>query len=96
MGMTSGPIPSVEQLDEVRRGLRRDVLQRMSPQAREFLSSFFSLAPAWHVLPFAGLEKLPALQWKLRNLEKFRSRRPEEFVRQIDELGALLASPAAD
>ena len=96
MGMTSGPIPSVEQLDEVRRGLRRDVLQRMSPQAREFLSSFFSLAPAWHVLPFAGLEKLPALQWKLRNLEKFRSRRPEEFVRQNDELGALLASPAAD
>jgi hypothetical protein len=66
----------------------------MTPQAREFLSSFFSLAPAWHVLPFAGLETLPALQWKLRNLEKFRSRRPEEFVRQNNELHALLESPA--
>ncbi len=96
VGMASGLNPSAEELEETRRVLRRDVLQRMSPPARKFLSSFFALTPDWNALPFADLEQLPALQWKLHNLEKFKSCRPEEFDRQNDELRALLESPTAD
>lgn len=88
--MISGRTPSVEELDETRRQLRRDVLDRMTPHARAFLTSFFGLSPAWDALPFAGLERLPALQWKLHNLQKFRRRRPADFAAQHDELSQLL------
>lgn len=90
MGMTPGPIPSIEELEDTRRRLRRDVLARMSPQAREFLASFFALTPDWHALAFTDLELLPALQWKLQNLEKFKARRPEDFARQNSALSDLL------
>lgn len=63
----------------------------MSPQVKEFLTSFFGLSPTWDALPFAGLERLPALQWKLHNLEMFRSRHPTDRQRQKDELAALLS-----
>ena len=91
LGMTAGTIPSVAELHDTRRRLRRDVVQRMSPQAKEFLTSFFGLSPTWDALPSPGLERLPALQWKLHNLEMFRSRRPSDFQRQNDELAALLS-----
>lgn len=54
----------------------------MSSQARELLTSFFTLDPVLDALPFAGLEQLPALQWKQRNLEIFRARRPHDFATQ--------------
>jgi hypothetical protein len=62
----------------------------MSSQAREFLTSFFTLDPALDALPFAGLEHLPALQWKQRNLEIFRARRPHDFAAQHETLDRLL------
>ena len=79
LGMTAGTIPSVAELRDTRRQLRRDVVERMSPQAKEFLTSFFGLSPTWDALPFDGLEQLPALQWKLHNLKMFRSRRRADF-----------------
>ena len=91
LGMTAGTIPSVAELRDTRRQLRRDVVERMSPQAKEFLTSFFGLSPTWDALPFDGLERLPALQWKLHNLNMFRSRRRADFERQNDELAALLS-----
>ena len=91
LGMAAGTIPSVAELHDTRRQLRRDVVERMSPQAKEFLTSFFGLSPTWDALPFDGLEQLPALQWKLHNLKMFRSRRRADFERQNDELAALLS-----
>lgn len=90
LGMTPGDIPSVDELDGTRRQLRRDLLQLLSPKAREFLVSFFALDPTWGALPFADLQRLPALQWKLHNLEKFRSRRPADFEAQNEALNDLL------
>jgi len=90
VGMSSGKTASVEELDETRRQLRRDVVRRMSPQARKFLTSFFALDPVWDALPVAGLEQLPALQWKQRNLEVFRARRPRDFAAQYEALNRLL------
>lgn len=90
VGMSSGNTPSVEELDDTRRQFRRDVIRRMSPQARKFLTSFFALDPVWDALPFAGFEQLPALQWKQRNLEIFRARRPHDFEAQYQALDRLL------
>jgi hypothetical protein len=41
-------------------------------------------------MPHVG--ELPALRWKLTNLEAFRQRRPSDFVAQTDALDAALAT----
>lgn len=91
IGMATGSIPSIEALEETRERLRREVRERMSPEAKQFLMSFFALEPDWTALPFADLPRLPALMWKQRNLGTFRVRRPDEFARQNEELARLLA-----
>ena len=40
------------------------------------------------LLPFANLQHLPALQWKLLNLRKLKSRDAERFATQEHELAA--------
>jgi len=34
----------------------------------------------------AHLEQLPALKWKLQNLERLRQNNPDKFAQQADEL----------
>jgi hypothetical protein len=44
------------------------------------------------LIPFAQLQKLPALQWKLVNLRKLKSRNPSRFAAQREELIARFQS----
>ena len=37
---------------------------------KEFMISFFSLEPKWHLLDIPSMQKLPAVKWKIKNLEK--------------------------
>ncbi len=90
VGMTADLPPAVQTLADTREDLRRTVRSLMSPQARQFLTTFFACEPEWGALPFTQLSGLPALQWKLQNLELFRSRRPQEFRRHNDQLAAIL------
>jgi len=49
--------------------------------------------PGWSLLPYAHLEKLPALQWTLRNLNQLR-KNAVKFKQQHDELAARVAKRA--
>jgi hypothetical protein len=44
--------------------------------------------PAWELMPFKHLQHLPALQWKLLNLRKLKSRDAARFSAQHNELAA--------
>jgi len=48
--------------------------------------------PAWELMPFNHLQLLPALQWKLLNLRKLKSRDATRFSAQHDELAAKFKS----
>jgi len=95
-GMVLGALPSVTELETARSVLRRSILRNLSPGARTFLTSFFRLSTEWDALPFPGLNRLPALQWKLRNLERFARYRRADFLRQGDVLEALMYAPVQD
>ena len=41
---------------------------------RDFLLSLVRAEPEWDLMPFAHLQRLPALQWKLFNLRKLKAR----------------------
>ncbi len=58
-------------------------LPRMLTQAhRDFLLSLVRAEPAWELMPFSHLQQLPAIQWKLLNLRKLKSRNQSRFDSQ--------------
>jgi uncharacterized protein (DUF924 family) len=64
----------------------------LTSRHREFLLSLVRAEPDWALMPFAHLQHLPALQWKLLNLPKLKSRNARRFAAQHDELAARFGS----
>jgi predicted nucleotidyltransferase component of viral defense system len=83
---------SLEQLLATRKRLRHELPRRLSVAHRRFLGSLTRAQPQWSLLqcPYAG--ELPALRWKLANLETFRQHRPRDFITQADALDAALST----
>jgi len=79
---------SLETLLEARARLRHELPGRLSAQHKRFLSGLTRAQPDWSLLQCQHAAQLPALRWKLSNLETFRKRRPEDFTAQADALDA--------
>lgn len=79
---------SLKMLLETRTWLRQDLPQRLSAKHRQFLSGLVRAEPDWSLLQCPHAADLPALRWKLSNLEAFRKRRPKDFSAQADALVA--------
>jgi hypothetical protein len=47
--------------------------------------------PDWSLMQYPHAAELPALRWKLANLETFRKRRPADFLAQAAALDAGLS-----
>ena len=61
---------TLRELELVRERLVQQILKDMTPHEKQFLSSFHAGNPDWALLGLGDLGYLPALQWKLFNLEK--------------------------
>lgn len=68
-GMTENPV-SYQELVDVRERLVSTISKELTAQEREFLVSIKSNEPQWDLLGIDGIDKLPALQWKLTNIRK--------------------------
>jgi len=68
-GMTRIAV-TCEELERVRKELIAKVRSMLPPEEREFLVSFKERNPKWQLLGVEGAERLPAVRWKLANLEK--------------------------
>ena len=91
VGMTVEEVP-LEVLETVRKRLVNDIQRRARVEnARAFLQSFFALEPDWPKLALeADIAALPAVKWKLRNLEILREREPRKFDQQLADLEQVL------
>jgi predicted nucleotidyltransferase component of viral defense system len=89
VGMTRDDV-SLETLAATQTRLRRG---RAPPRAgrppappparhRDFLLSLVRGEPAWHLMPFDQLQALPAVRWKLQNLDTLRKRDAARFGEQ--------------
>jgi hypothetical protein len=47
--------------------------------------------PEWNLMPFEHLTDLPAVKWKLKNLEIAAQKNPPKFALQHDELARRFA-----
>jgi len=85
VGMTSEPVP-LSELEEARRSLRQRLREGLQDRHKHFLLSLVRLEPDWSLMPFAHLQELPALKWKMQNLAKLRRSNPKKFELQSTEL----------
>ncbi|MDR2780998.1 MAG: nucleotidyl transferase AbiEii/AbiGii toxin family protein [Holosporaceae bacterium] len=53
---------------------------------KEFLISFFECSPQWNLINIDKLNELPAVKWKMRNLELLKKNNIEKFKLQIRNL----------
>ncbi|MCP3712857.1 nucleotidyl transferase AbiEii/AbiGii toxin family protein [Paraburkholderia sp. CNPSo 3274] len=81
VGMTLEEV-SVETLQTVQARLHHELPRAITQQHREFLLSLVRLAPDWGLMPYAHLKDMPAIRWKLQNLEKLKNRNAEKFDAQ--------------
>jgi hypothetical protein len=66
--------------------LRHELPQRLTTAHRQFLMSLVRAEPDWSLVQCQHAAQLPALRWKLNNLETFRKRRPDAFAAQAAAL----------
>lgn len=89
-GMTETDCTLAVLLD-TRTRLRREVASRLTDAQRRFLVGLAWARPDWSLLRCPHAAELPALRWKLENLERFRKRRPSDFAAQAEALAVGLA-----
>ena len=91
VGMTVTPLP-LGTLLTARDALIEAVQRRAAePAARRFLESFVATEPDWSVLGLGeAIAELPALRWKLMNLERLRQQNPHKFAAQAEQLNQCL------
>jgi hypothetical protein len=81
VGMTAEAVP-LETLLAARTRLREELSRRLTSAQRRFLISLSQAQPEWNLLHCPYASELPALRWKLANLETFKKRRPDDFREQ--------------
>ena len=89
VGMTADPV-SLDMLLASRERLFTDVRSLLTDRQKRFLVGLARAVPDWSLLACPHAKDLPALRWKVENLERFRERRPEEFERQAAMLESRL------
>ena len=88
LGMTDEKI-SYKELQETLSTLKSDLKQKLSVH-KKFLLDFVRLEADFSLLPFVNAKDLPAVKWKMRNLEQLRQVDKEKFNLQHAKLAALL------
>ena len=80
-GMTIEEV-AVDKLSDVQKRLHRELPRALTQDHRAFLNSLVRLEPDWSLMPYGHLKDLPAVRWKLQNLEKLRASNPGKFASQ--------------
>ena len=89
-GLTVNPV-TLEELQQVRRKLKRELPAALTASQRKFLLGLVAGDPDWRLMECSHLSQLPAIRWKLQNLAKLQKSNPGKFTQQVEELRARLA-----
>jgi len=85
VGMTTGPV-TLDALIETRERLFRELPAALDANEREFLRSLVHAQPDWSLLDIPHLADLPAIRWRLQNLEQLSRSQPDRFRALADAL----------
>lgn len=88
--MTIEPV-DLDALLETRKKLFADVKSRLKGSAAEFLRTLQAGEPDFEVIGLPDVANLPAVRWKILNLEKLASQNPDKHAEQMQALESLLS-----
>lgn len=74
---------SYEDLIAARESLIRTLKKELTDEERTFLLSVKSGQPNWRVIGIQGIEKLPAIQWKLTNIQKMDTKKSAALLEKL-------------
>ncbi|MDE2250032.1 MAG: nucleotidyl transferase AbiEii/AbiGii toxin family protein [Gammaproteobacteria bacterium] len=86
-GLTNDDV-ALTLLEQTQERLMAQLPRNLTSIHRDFLLSLVRAEPAWDLMPFANLQHLPPLQWKLLNLRRLKTRDAGRFAAQEHELAA--------
>lgn len=89
-GMTSVEF-SYEDYINTRNELIEIIKNKLSSDDKEFILSFEMGEPKWELFPIQVLKDLPAVQWKLININKLKKSNPNKHNIMIEKLKAALS-----
>ena len=87
-GMTTQPV-SLDELKTAREQMTADLLARLDDKAMRFLLSLHDGEPDFETIGLPQAADLPAVRWKILNLEKLKARNPEKHAEQRREIEGL-------
>ena len=88
-GMTDTAF-TYEDFEATRENLINIVNSSLSEKDRSFLLTFKRGNPDWDLFPVAGLKEMPAVQWKLMNIQNLKRSNPDKHTELIHRLESLL------
>ncbi|MXY68001.1 MAG: nucleotidyl transferase AbiEii/AbiGii toxin family protein [Acidobacteriia bacterium] len=88
LGMTQEAVPA-DALVGARRRLHADIRSRLKGEVANFLLSLHDADPDFAVIGLPDAANLPAIRWKIVNLEKLKRANPEKRMAQRDALESL-------
>ena len=74
---------SYDELIAARETLVETLRKELTNDEREFLVSLKAGQPKWNLIGIEGLEKLPAVQWKLTNIKKIPAKKQKELLAKL-------------
>ena len=87
----SDTVFTYEDFEATREKTIHTVMSSLSEKDRTFLLSFKKGEPDWDLFPVAGLRDLPAVRWKLLNINNLKESNPRKHNELIQKLEALLS-----
>ncbi len=85
LGMTLTPV-ALDDLIETRENLIKIIHGTLTKDEKEFLMSFKRGEPSWSLLGVSGVELLPAVQWKLKNIRTMTNERKNLMLENLKTL----------
>jgi len=82
---------SLDTLLATREQLVAEIRSRLDETSKLFLRSFHTLRPDWTPISTPAIRNLPAIRWKLMNLERLQTENPEKYQTLLHELEAVLS-----
>lgn len=84
-GMTDQPV-ALDDLIVARETLVTEIVGNMPAKHRRFLVSFEAGAPEWNLLDVPMARDLPAIQWRMRNLDTLTPEKRAALVRHLESV----------
>ena len=85
LGMTEREMP-LDTLISTRQTLIKDVQAGLTDEHKKFLLSFYRREPMWALLGIPGIDRLPAVKWRERNLDRAGTQTRDAIVQSLEDV----------